>query len=406
MEREMTGPNVPGLLHSVWHGQYETVGDMLRSGCDVEARDQYGHTSLHLAVTNQDLAMTKLLIEHKSNPFIQNNFERNVLHIAVHFGNIVIVKLLIEYENRFPLERKRSMKDTQGVTALIQACISGHDEVVIALLGDGADVLQKDNTERSALNHAIHAHNYVIVDILVSARADIRSRDIDGKTMLHCLVCSRAPTSERSNLLDETVMNTDEETDLLECIHYFFSCGCAPDLLVCDDNERVPVDYAPVNTYLYKYLNRLKAVYQTHTSNHDVVPVYTGEDSLPSLPEGWSENEPYVYEEDRSPEPDILDNVTICRGGDFESPKPTGHSLDSDDGGMFMLDPSAVCNSRHDSPRPESHTSRQSSISLYIESSLRSRSNSCHLHTDQREFLNPEFQSSQNDSLPDLHGPL
>ena len=60
MEREMTWPNVPGILHSVWHRQYEKVGDMLRSGCDVEARNQYGHTRLHLAVTNQDLAMTKL----------------------------------------------------------------------------------------------------------------------------------------------------------------------------------------------------------------------------------------------------------------------------------------------------------------------------------------------------------
>ncbi len=81
----------PALLWAAEHGLVATATLLLDQGADVNATDQFGNTSLHLAVRYPDLV--RLLLERGARVGARNAFGDTPLHRAV--GDKRIVELLL-----------------------------------------------------------------------------------------------------------------------------------------------------------------------------------------------------------------------------------------------------------------------------------------------------------------------
>jgi ankyrin repeat protein len=116
------------LVSVSWQGDPpQKVTELLKSGADVNAMDQYGNT---------------------------------VLYLASFWGHTAIVEILLA--NGADMEAK----DRQDRTALDWASYNGHIEIVEILLENGADTKANDRQGRTVLDWAIFNDNQKMVDLL------------------------------------------------------------------------------------------------------------------------------------------------------------------------------------------------------------------------------------------------
>lgn len=108
------------------------------------------------------------------------------LHIAVQKGHDKIVRTLLQHK------ADCNVKDSDGVTPLIQATICGHKDIVCMLLSCGAQLDNVDHQLRSALHWAVihrrEALLRVLLDHCAGERSLIDGYDEGGKTPLHLAV--------------------------------------------------------------------------------------------------------------------------------------------------------------------------------------------------------------------------
>ncbi|KAK6814087.1 hypothetical protein RU639_010128 [Aspergillus parasiticus] len=124
-------------------------------------------------------AISKLLVATGADIEAKNNFRRTPLHLASLHGHIEIVILL--------LERGADVeaKDTDEWTPLINASFEGHAEVVNALLERGADIEAKGTNEYTPLMYASAQGHIEVVRLLLKHGADLMDCDRIGNTSLH-----------------------------------------------------------------------------------------------------------------------------------------------------------------------------------------------------------------------------
>lgn len=83
-------------LHlAVLQGNLEKVSDILKSGSDLNEKDQYGSTPLIIATTFGKSEIAKILIEEGADLSIANNQGSTPLHIAAFFCHEDIVRMLL-----------------------------------------------------------------------------------------------------------------------------------------------------------------------------------------------------------------------------------------------------------------------------------------------------------------------
>ena len=100
---------------------------VLKFAKDINSKNKYGTTPLHLAVQNHKLEMVKLLLENGAKINAQNNYKVTPLHISAWQGDAEMTKLLLNYGAR------KDLVNEQGMTPLEMAKII-HNENIMALL--------------------------------------------------------------------------------------------------------------------------------------------------------------------------------------------------------------------------------------------------------------------------------
>lgn len=123
-------------------------------GANVNERDEYGWTLLHVAAKGDNVECAKYLLSTGFKPGVKDNNLNQSLHIAADQGKLEMAKLLVEKgadvnaKNRF------------GITPLHKAIdgnmniLEGADyEVAEFLISKGADVNAKDNNGQSVLDY-------------------------------------------------------------------------------------------------------------------------------------------------------------------------------------------------------------------------------------------------------------
>ena len=191
----------------------DQVKDLVELGADVNAKNGFGDTPLHLASENGHTDIAKYLVQHGADVKAKDGHAYTPLHRASENGHTDVVKYLVEQgadmeaenidqEIPFKLAVKNhyteivqylderlakkinahnvNIKDTCGYTPLHRACMYSIYSVKY-LVALGADVNAEDREGNTPLHIAASWGRKEVVEYLVEHGADIRAKNYKKK---------------------------------------------------------------------------------------------------------------------------------------------------------------------------------------------------------------------------------
>ncbi|XP_014234507.1 uncharacterized protein LOC106657483 [Trichogramma pretiosum] len=154
----------------------------------VNSKTNHGITPLHEAITQRAEKNVQLLLDYGADVNAKDIYGNTPLHIAARLNYLDertmdrIVKLLVD-------KGADVNDDTMaGETAFHFAIINGNEKLVRLFLKYGANVNKKNHDGKSSLHFAIQYSNKNIVKLLLDRGARIDDRTNDGKLSLHVAV--------------------------------------------------------------------------------------------------------------------------------------------------------------------------------------------------------------------------
>jgi len=155
---------------------------LLGKEMDFDARDALGRTALLMAAAegSEEAALWLLGIGADPNVQANNNGETVMFHAALN-GNAKLAKALIDKRVR------PDCKGREGWSPLHAAVMRGDTNIVSLLIGGGCAVDSMDERGFTPLLLGVHqglGDQTAIVDVLVSAGADVKKRDRNGNSVL------------------------------------------------------------------------------------------------------------------------------------------------------------------------------------------------------------------------------
>jgi len=136
----------------------EMVEFFLGKGADVNARNDYGSTPLHLVGRNK--AAATLLLANSADVDARNNDGCTPFYHAVENGSWDIVSLMLDHNPNL------EARDTfHGKTPLHEAAECGYVDVVKLLLEAGADINARDKSGGTVLHWAALDHHYIFDEL-------------------------------------------------------------------------------------------------------------------------------------------------------------------------------------------------------------------------------------------------
>lgn len=191
------------LLVASKNGELEVASALLKSRfpkkrAEVNHRDNFGKSALHLASRHHSDELALLLLKHGATLDARDDRGRNALHEASDFGRVKVVGLLLRRGAKVDARSK------WGSTPLHRAAKAGHLEVVQMLLNKRADPNAQDERDRwSALHLAATEGHLKIVEVLLKHGANPQARTDGGETPLQ--LASHKDHSEIMRLLSDKV---------------------------------------------------------------------------------------------------------------------------------------------------------------------------------------------------------
>ncbi len=173
-----------GLLAAVAQGDIKRIKALIEKGREVDIRDRYGRTPLHVAAyTGQHEAM-HALVNSGADPNAMENDRYDIVTIAAVANDVSTLGVALS----LGASAKNTTSPYDG-TALIAAAHLGHVEVVQILIEAGAPLDHINNLGWTALIESIVLGNgglrhILVLKSLVKAGADINLTDRSGQTPL------------------------------------------------------------------------------------------------------------------------------------------------------------------------------------------------------------------------------
>ncbi len=187
----------------------------------VNLPDKEGMTPLHLAINNKDVETVELLLKSGASADLNDRYGRSLLMYAASEGNEKIFDLFLKYHLHLDLDHKDknggtllhyaarggnlktfqtlkkwmgekmmvNVQDKNGRTPLLLAASWGHDQMVTALIQQGANLNHQDHQGITALMEAAKNENTNTLRILLSHDAFPDLQSEGGKTaLIHALL--------------------------------------------------------------------------------------------------------------------------------------------------------------------------------------------------------------------------
>ncbi|CAB4020468.1 -specific DARPin, partial, partial [Paramuricea clavata] len=140
-------------------------------GANVNARNDWNESALHVAVQAHSLEIVKYLVEHDADVNCKNLLNESALHYAAIIGSLEIVEYLVGHGAEV-----RSGDHCGENTVLFLACKQGNGLIVDYLLQHGAvhDIHKCDVRLRSPLRIACEKGDTCVAEILLKFNVDLR----------------------------------------------------------------------------------------------------------------------------------------------------------------------------------------------------------------------------------------
>lgn len=149
------------LLWAVYHDQTSIVNVLLEHRANVTVANEFGVTALEVASRNGNPKIVALLLSAGADPNAESNGKQTILMTASRTGNVEVVRQLLE------AGAEPNRKQQNGQTALMWAAAEGHRDVVRALLGAGAESTVALRSGFDAYFLAARAgHSDIVFDLL------------------------------------------------------------------------------------------------------------------------------------------------------------------------------------------------------------------------------------------------
>ncbi|VXC10750.1 conserved membrane hypothetical protein [Luteimonas sp. 9C] len=307
-----------------WHGRPDAVMTLLANGADPRITDHEGNTPLHLAARSSDPGVAALLRDAAAELETRNHDGLTPLGMACAVGNWRLAKFLLERGARAEVEggtpallaaaggdeddaagvqlllkhkARVDARDAQRRSALHVAAFQGHDDILSALLGAGADVRGRDSDGRTPLLEAARGGRLSALEALLAAGADVAAVDVAGRNAVMLACSAELPSAALLQRLLELGVPAD----------------------VADADGRKPVDRA------------------AETGRWTLVRLLDPEYPLP-VNLGIGDDEDGVTASDRTP---VLLLRASLREGRFDEQGPLLRLLGARELGGLLLDPEA-----------------------------------------------------------------
>jgi ankyrin repeat protein len=131
---------------------------------------QTGKTALHIAAEKGQSSTVRLLLNLNSKISAQDQLGRTALHLAVYNSHLKAAEELLKVATL-----DLQILDSTGRAPLHAAVASGNRELVLSLLGAGADIECEDSLGRTAFHLAALAGSDDMIRLLSDRGANINS---------------------------------------------------------------------------------------------------------------------------------------------------------------------------------------------------------------------------------------
>lgn len=165
------------LINASFWGRTEEVQALIKSGVDVNGKDEDGWTALMRACTKNRVEIVKILLEKGADVNARNNDGATALQ-CTSTGRVETLEILLQ------AGADVNAKNDEGETALMSASSCGYINIVQALLKAGADVNAKNSKGETALMGASLCGQATTAQDLLQAGADVNAKDQDNGTAL------------------------------------------------------------------------------------------------------------------------------------------------------------------------------------------------------------------------------
>jgi hypothetical protein len=171
------------LLDAARRGDADTAALALRAGADIETRDRRRRSPLLLAVTEDRLAVARLLVHLGADPDAVDDQQDTPWLVTGVTGNVRMLEVLL------PADPDLSITNRYGGLSVIPASERGHVDYVRRVVRTPIDLDHVNDLGWTALLEAVilgdgGPRNQEVVRILVEAGADTSIPDGDGVTAL------------------------------------------------------------------------------------------------------------------------------------------------------------------------------------------------------------------------------
>lgn len=137
------------FLNAVIRSDYNKVKELIGIGVDIDTKDDNGNTPLMIAIDNEDIDMTILLINNNTNLNTQNNDKKTALGLAKEKGNEKILNIIIQtiINSEEKIEIVKIQDTTDDTYFSILELIEGKGKTKILKLSEIIKLL-KENTQK------------------------------------------------------------------------------------------------------------------------------------------------------------------------------------------------------------------------------------------------------------------
>jgi len=157
----------------------EEAKALLEKGAEVNVRDRYDRTPLHLAVYLGKKELAELLIHNRADLNAKDKDGKTPLHYAVDKNNKELTELLLDMGAHI------NVKNNNSFTPLHAATLSlAKKEIVELLINRGADMNVQDKFGNTPLHTAIFWTKEV-AQLLIDKRANVNIQNKKGNTPIH-----------------------------------------------------------------------------------------------------------------------------------------------------------------------------------------------------------------------------